>query len=54
MKESNLKYEPGFKVAKKEENYIIETINDFVELTNAEYQTLQEIILKNRENRLRG
>lgn len=54
MAEWNLKYETGFKVHKKEENYILETINDFVELTNAEYQILQEMILKNRENKLRG
>jgi hypothetical protein len=54
MADWNLKYETGFKVHKKEENYILETINDFVELTNAEHQILQEIILKNRENRLRG
>ena len=53
MADWNLKYSKGFTSTKQEENYLISTINDFVELTNKEHQILQEMIFKNRENKLK-
>lgn len=44
MAEWNLKYETGFTIPKKEQNYFIKTINDFVELTNEERENLKQIL----------
>ena len=47
MAEWNLKYETGFTIPKKEENYVLKTINDFVELNSEELKIL-DIILKRK------
>lgn len=49
MAEWNLKYETGFTIPKKEQNYFLKTINDFVELTNEERMILEQIIERGAE-----
>lgn len=50
MAEWNLKYEAGFTIPKKEQNFFLKTINDFVELSSEELKNLNEI-LKNQRGR---
>ena len=50
MAEWNLKYETGFTIPKKEENYVLKTINDFVELNSKEIQILEMILNKGKSN----
>ena len=44
MAEWNLRYEPSFTISKKEQNYFLKTINDFVELNNEEISILERIL----------
>ena len=46
MAEWNLKYKTWFTIPKKEQNYFLKTINDFVELTNEERENLKQILKK--------
>ena len=50
MAEWNLKYEKGFILPEAEKNYILKTINDFVELTIKERDILRKILKEFKTN----
>ena len=50
MAEWNLRYEKGFKLPEAEKNYLLNTINDFVELTIKERDILRKILKEFKDN----